>query len=402
VQARTVAAATGVVGGQVAVAGGALQPGICGDRSTTTAAATIVWHDQGTGIAARTATVDAAGAITLGPVNLVATASDVVSGPAIGKSNVAGGVTVVTWETATTTNSLHARAIGHDAVALGSILPIVLGFAGPLDHAVDGDGQQFVLIHRQGQLYVTRLSWNGAALSLGTASSVPGAFAPRTPAIGWLGDRYLIAWQETTANPFDSDVYVRTYDATCTPCSQRITLPTASGANQRKPMVAPQHAGTGPQQEALVVWDETATTVPFTSNVVAHRFAPMLGAPPVVLGPACGGGGTAGTNGPFALGNQQFRFTLTGGDPQAPLALLSLGIGQPPVVCGCSFTQAITNYAFFVNGGAAEFLFPVPCGTGLLGFQLEFQWLLLGAAASPCPVVPGLVASERVRLTIAE
>lgn len=149
------------------------------------------------------------------------------------------------------------------------------------------------------------------------------------------------------------------------------------------------------------MWDETDYGPPFLSSVVGQRFRTMVGAAAVTLSASCSGGGTASTNGPFSPGNANFQFTLTGGDALAPFALLSLADGSTvPIPCGCTFTNPIAIYAMLNGAGSASYLFPVPCNPTLVGFTLEFQWLLWGAAASPCPLVPNLIASERKLLTL--
>jgi len=404
VLARSIAADTGALGTTVTVASSGIDPAVCGDRDTTSSQATIAWHAQGVGIRARTASVDAAGTITLGNVATLQSAGNVHSGPSIGKSNTPGRVTVVTWETTQTSgNSLFALAVDHAATAVGPVLPIVLDAAGTIDHAVDGDGQQFFVAMRSGSLHCARLVWNGASLALVVSTTVPGSTDARLPAVGWLGDRCLVAWQHPTANPFDSQVQARVFAPDCTICSQPITVPTASTPNQQAPAIATHYAAANLQLDALLAWNETTSTAPFVGNVGAQRFTRMVGAPPTVLGPGCGGGGgTAGTNGPFALGNTQFRFTLTGADPTATWAILTMNTGEPPVVCGCTFTQPVVTFVVPPVGGNADFLFAVPCKASLLAIQLEYQWLSWGVAASPCPLVPNLVSSDRVLLTLTE
>jgi hypothetical protein len=75
-----------------------------------------------------------------------------------------------------------------------------------------------------------------------------------------------------------------------------------------------------------------------------------------------------------ALGNDTFAFTLDGGDPAAPIALLSLGLGAPPAACGpCTFTAPAVTEFVVPHTGSARFVFPLPCEPAFLGFRLEFS-----------------------------
>lgn len=47
-------------------------------------------------------------------------------------------------------------------------------------------------------------------------------------------------------------------------------------------------------------------------------------------------------------------------------------------------------------------VFQVPCDPAVFDFQMEVQWKSLLSPASPCPLLPGLSASNRVRFTVGQ
>jgi hypothetical protein len=268
--------------------------------------------------------------------------------------------------------------------------------------AIDGDGTDFVAACRNyaGEMITRQITWTGTTFTAGVNTQVLGTAQSGACAVGFLGERFLVAWTEGTPNPFDSDVRGVTVKPDCETCSQTFTLATVARSNAIEPAIAAEFAGASTGQRALLAWDETDTTLPLTGSVVAHRFTAMVGTPPVTLTPGCGNGGLASAIGAFSPGNENFKFKLTGGDPTAPFALISLSLGGPSVLCGCELTQWIVLEAVFAVNGGADFPFVPWCDPSYLGTTIEFQWLLLGAAASPCPFVPNLAASNRVQVTL--
>jgi hypothetical protein len=270
---------------------------------------------------------------------------------------------------------------------------------------MDGHAGQFLIVRKNQSVVpqVHAVQWNGSALVSVTTVALPAGINTSEFHVAFLGDRYLVTWREGSA--FDSEVRAITMKPDCTICSPITVVPTVARPNQRAPAIATHFAATtaSPAAEALLLWQETDPLPPFVGSVVGQRFVAMQGTPPVVLSPSCGGGGTAGTNGPYALGNTNFRLTLSGGDPAAPLALLGLSVGGlPPISCGCTFVQALVTLVFPAVGGSSEYLFPQPCTPTLVGFELEYQWVLFGTTASPCPLLPNVSASDRRKIVLSE
>lgn len=71
--------------------------------------------------------------------------------------------------------------------------------------------------------------------------------------------------------------------------------------------------------------------------------------------------------------------------------------------CGaCTFLNPLASYYEPNVAGAAAHAFAVPCATAVYGFQMEVQWVSLLTPSSPCPLVAGLSASNRVRFAVGQ
>ncbi|MCU0863243.1 MAG: hypothetical protein MUC36_05605 [Planctomycetes bacterium] len=414
IECRSIDAATGSLGTTLSVGVGAtndILPAISGDRSAFGSQALIVWVSIGTGLLARPVVVSPVNTLSLGATQVVdpTFGNGVIEPPRLLQSTQPGAIGIVVWSELGLNFTGSARAIDYSGAPLGTRRSL-FSFASDGDVAVDGNGNQFLIVQDGPGASPTSVAlvpaqWNGTDLVLGTASTLPNTGNARDYAVGFLGDRYLVAFCGPTANPFDSEVRAVAVKPDCTVCSQIVTVPTVVRANQQTPAIATHFAAStsGPSGEALLLWNETEALPPFAGSVVGQRFTAMQGAPPVVLSPSCPGGGTAGTNGPFALGNAGFRFTLSGGDPSAPLALLGLSAGGlAPIPCGCTFVQSLQTIVATAVAGTAESAFAVPCDPLLLGFVLEYQWLLFGTAASPCPLLANVSGSDRRQLVLSQ
>ena len=106
----------------------------------------------------------------------------------------------------------------------------------------------------------------------------------------------------------------------------------------------------------------------------------------------------------FAPGNQTFQIRLQYQDQSAPLALLNLAVGgQAPIACGpCQLLVPLATQVLPNAPGELAYTWPLPFNYAALGFQLEFQWVMFGSNASPCPLLPNLVAYNRVLVPFAE
>lgn len=402
VNGRSVDAVSGAAGAVVGIGTGPGDDSRCtvaGDRSMVGDDALVAWISTDSGVVTRPVTIATTGVATPGTINIVQ-AWGGQAAVRLARSRVPGTVGMLSWS-----------AFASVQVAVLTYTGTVLGTAGALpfsapayhSHNLDNVGNGGLIVgFLGGNLYCQSLTWASGALAVGNVVSLSASPTATSPDVAWFGDRYVATWELQTATPFDNEVRGISVLPDCTTVGAEFLVSTVARPSQHSPRMAPRFAGGGGvSTEGLLVWEETDATPPLQGSVVGQRFTTMLGTAPVTLSAGCGGGGTANTNGPFAPGNNDFRFTLTGGDPASPLALLLLGLGDPPIVCGCPITVALASNAIAPVGGTASHPFPVPPNPLFLGFQIEFQWVQFAVAASPCPFVPNMAVSSRVRVSLA-
>ena len=123
-------------------------------------------------------------------------------------------------------------------------------------------------------------------------------------------------------------------------------------------------------------------------------------APSVVVGAACGNGGTISSTGSFQVGSTGFALRLQGAPPAA-LAFAGIGFPGNEVGCGpCLFLDAVAWTFVLQVGGFATWPWAVPNQPSFVGTAIGMQWLLLQAPSSPCSLVPGLASTARLHLTV--
>ena len=391
---RAASLGSALAGATIDVVGGAISsspPSLCGDRGTIGTSALLAWASPAYVATRRTLQISSTGAITLGA--LYTTPAVSASSVKLAKSRLPGSTTVMALIGLTA----QAEVIDSDGATVAA--PISASFL-PRD-GFDGDGANFVRIRPTSTgIDLTPITWNGTALVFGATTNYPGA-AVNSVTVAWTGERFLVAWEASTSNPFDSELKALSVKPDCSVCSVEFVVPVVARPNQRAPAIGAGYAGGSTAGAALLAWSETATAPPFTSSVVVQRFTAMTGGAPVVLSPSGPGGGDSDTEEPFALGSANFAFRLDNADPTAPIAVLGLSDGSTaPIPCGTTFINALATYAMLMTNGTARQPFPVPCNPLLLGFTLEYQWILVGSSFSPCPPVPGLTAGERRVVTL--
>jgi hypothetical protein len=309
------------------------------------------------------------------------------------------------------THTLNVLAINASGQSIGSA-NLITANGIDFDPAIAGNGDHFLAAFtRFGQLQQVRLTWNGTTLTAG-APTLFDSVRGKSPSLAWCSDRYLALWGRATATAGDDEIVLGVYRDDGTPLRPLETLPTVSQPNQQQPTIRSGFADNGDPLRAVVSWIETP--VGGGSGVACTRtFVTMAGGTPVNLGGSCLGNSCTSllpcgyTQGAFAPGNQTFQIRLQYADPSAPLALLNLSDGsQAPIACGpCNLmlplvTQVLPNTPN--PNGDLIYTWPLPFNYNVLGFQLEFQWVMFGTASSPCPLVPNVVAYNRVRVPFAE
>ena len=154
--------------------------------------------------------------------------------------------------------------------------------------------------------------------------------------------------------------------------------------------------------DALISYSENSPTPPFTGTIRGQRYE-LFGsgiAPVNLLGGCALGGTNTSVGGAFAIGNPNFTFRVTGADPAAFL-FLNLGLPSGGLICGsCTFTNPLALELQANVGGTASFVFALPCDPAVVNFQLESQWISFGTAFSPCPLLGGVSASNRLLFTL--
>ncbi|MCU0864352.1 MAG: hypothetical protein MUC36_11200 [Planctomycetes bacterium] len=328
-----------------------------------------------------------------------------------GTNAVAGLIYEIAPAIAPNVGTLNVLTLNLQGQTVGSA-NLVLANGINFDPAIAGDGNHFLAAYtRFGQLQQVRLNWSGTTLTAFPATqfdTVPG----KRPSMSWCGDRYLVAWGRSTATAGDDEIVIGDYLPDGSLLRPLQTLPTVAQPNQREPSVISGWASNGNPLHAIVCWSETPAGGG-SGTACTRTFVTMQGGTPVNLGGSCVGNSCTSlspcgyTQGAFAPGNQTFQIRLQYADPSAPLALLNLSDGsQPPISCGpCNLmlplaTQVLPNTPN--PNGDLIFTWPLPFNFQALGFQLEFQWVMFGTETSPCPLVPNVVAYNRVRVPFAE
>ena len=106
-------------------------------------------------------------------------------------------------------------------------------------------------------------------------------------------------------------------------------------------------------------------------------------------------------NGPCALGNSNFAFTMSNADPSAPLVLLSLALTATPIPCGpCSLLPGVVVETITPSAGSASRTVPIPGSQSLLGATLQAQWLPAVGVPGPCSLFPFLSTTTILQATI--
>lgn len=224
------------------------------------------------------------------------------------------------------------------------------------------------------------------------------------PQVAWLGQRYGVTFSEGPGTNSEN-VGAWLVDPDCTTCNTRMSLTgvnlSANYTQERQPRIAGRAAWQPGANDGMVVYTEDQPS-PSHPIVVGQRVLSVgPGGAVTSLGGGCGQGGlaTATTNG-FALGNNACRFECSG-LPAGALPLCCLGVPSPTIPCGtCTFLNPLASFFEPSLAGTASHTFRVPCSTIYIGFQMEVQWVSLLTPSSPCPLVPGMSASARVRFTV--
>ncbi|MBK8097564.1 MAG: hypothetical protein IPK26_10675 [Planctomycetes bacterium] len=414
-QCCAVDAATGAISGVLAITGpgvNAVDPRIAGENGIDDEAL-VVWSEARQRLAIATITLPTAGSPTIDSTATVATGG-FLSQPKISRSHDASGRHLVVWQDDLTA-SLDARTYDRELLAPG---PVFRAFdAAPGEDfrgvAVDGDGARFVLAWAQTRLpslqrdlrcVTVRADLNNVLQLSSPIRDLENSTSVETldPAVAFLGPKFTVAW--TRVGNANTDVEGIDLAPDCQDCGTRWAI-TGSNVLQGRVALAAERAGGGTSTAALLVCADAGPVQPFaTSRITSRRFDAFgPGLTPVTAGPGCGNGGLIGTaGGPFVLANDEFRIVLQGA-PAGALAFVDVGFPGHEIPCGsCTFINGFVLQLVPLSGSSAFFRIVPPCVPAQLGTTLAAQWLVFGAANSPCPSAPGLVATARLHLTLSE
>jgi hypothetical protein len=375
------------------------------------ASALISYVEPGVGLQVRSYTAPT----TLGAVQTVVptTGGEAIRGTprltnTYGNNAVAGLIYEIAPAIAPNLGTLNVLALNLQGQTVGSANLVVANGAN-FDPAIAGNGSHFLAAYtRFGQLQQVRLNWSGTALTAFPATqfdTVPG----KRPSMSWCGDRYLVAWGRSTATVGDDEIVIGDYLPDGSLLRPLQTLPTVAQPNQREPSVISGWACNGDPLRAIVCWSETPVGGG-SGTACTRTFLTMQGGTPVNLGGSCLGNSCTSllpcgyTQGAFAPGNQTFQIRLQYQDQTAPFALLNLSdSSQAPIGCGpCNLMLPLVTQVVPNAPGELSYTWALPFNYSLVGFQLEFQWVMFGTTTSPCPLVPNVVAYNRVRVPFAE
>jgi hypothetical protein len=286
---------------------------------------------------------------------------------------------------------------------------------------IDGNGRHFTVVMEELEpgsttdrdIRASHGVWNGTGLQLIDTfliDSDPGADESR-PCVALMGSKYVAAWIDTNPTTSSSDIQATNLGLdTAARCGNPIFIAGTATNLKTNPAIGTRLSGgdTGSDSGLLSNREENLTNGRFLLR--SHLYSTFGGGPVnVVPGTgSCANGATAGVSGPAALGNPNFKVTLSGADPASAIAVLALDLSLlPPVgLCGPACGGIIVPQATAqlpLSQGAAELRLSIPCSPAFFGASMYAQWLVLGSApAGSCASIPGLRPSDAIQITFGD
>ncbi|MFY9343487.1 MAG: hypothetical protein WAT39_13405 [Planctomycetota bacterium] len=386
-----------------------------GDSASGSGLLPVAWVEPAGAVRVETVSTQFAGLSIAGGPPPLATAT--AAGARVALSRSGGTVTnerhFVVWSgDAVDPLNLRGAVLGASTTLLAGPVALTLGASPKSRPAVDGTTTNLLISwNTDTEVVVQRFTANTAGTTLGPVGSqtILSSGLPGTRRNGDLvrtdSGRFLAAWM-TQTSAVDTNVAAQALTETAAPFGLAMDLggPPRAGSYTRRgaPRLVNDGIGTFTNDVVHAVFEEGQAVVPFDRDIVVQdleAFGP--GGAVVSLAPGCGFGGTAGVNGPCAVGNASFAFTVTGCDPTAPLVLLSLAAPVTPLPCGpCTLLPPTVLETFVVLGGAAQRPLPIPADNSLVGAQIGAQWLPVFGLPGPCSTFPFLSASNLIQATI--
>ena len=310
-------------------------------------------------------------------------------------------------------NFLSVTAVDY----AGTVLTPGLGYYSPNNQvsrpAIDGDADTFKVVYERTEtstslnkdIWAISGGWSGGALQLtqnGPLAATVGIFETQ-PAISLMGSKYTAAW----VSGFDIHVTNLELDSIQT-CGSEHVVSVINRTFHAPALVSRRSAGDSTSESGLLAYQPYDTMT--GSNGLDARMYATFGNNPIVPSAGaggCGGGGTIGTSGGnFALGNHDFKVTLSGSLPTAAFGLFLANVSGGPVngLCGptCGYITPDITFGAPIVAGDAEFAIDLPCKPIFLGFQLGAQWAVFDLLPTGCVILPTVHFSNAIRMTLGD
>ncbi len=378
-----------------------------GEATTADDEAIVTWCTD-TDLVACQVTLAASGLPFVFDVTTIGTGSTFRQ-PAIAKMCDSTGRTLIVWEEL---GEIRGRYVSRDLTLYGPGLLLSGATAGCGQPSCDGAADSYLVCWSQPEapaasardIACARVSGSTLGLTV-TVPGVPVAnLAARDefePDVALVGLRYALVFTRKTAS-ITNKVIVAAISPDCTTCGVIQQNLGSTGLRHGSPRISSRYVSISSSDDALISYTESLDTPPFSSSIVGQRYE-LLGAgtaPTNLLGGCALGGTNTTTGGAFVIGNPNFAFRVTGADPAA-LLFLNLGLPSGGLICGsCTYTNPVALELKTNVGGTANSVFALPCDPVLVNFQMESQWLSFGTAFTPCPLLGGVSASNRLLFTM--
>lgn len=402
----------GLVSSQEAIAATAaneLEPAVGGEATTGDDEALVVWRTDSE-LRAGQVTVPSTGQPIAFASSILIGTSPYFRVPAISKGVGNGGLLLIVWEELAQVRGQYAS---RNLTLLGPSALLSNTAQANTNPSCDGDNGDYMVCWERTEaaspgnrdIVCARIGGALSGLVVNVAETAVGGVAAVDecePDIAWMGLRYGLVYTQKQATISDN-VRAVLVSPDCSTCNlNHQLLGFGPALREGSPRIAARHVGLATSDDAMITYTESGELPPFSSDIDAQRLQVLgAGTSPVNLLGGCALGGTnTTTGGGFVIGNPNFAFRVTGADPAA-LLFLNVGLPSGGLICGsCVYTNPVALDLKTNVAGTATSVFALPCDPALVSFQMESQWISFGTAFTPCPLLGGVSASNRLLFTL--
>ncbi|MEZ5965454.1 MAG: hypothetical protein R3F56_16595 [Planctomycetota bacterium] len=343
--------------------------------------------------------------------------------PAISKSfdtRVGGPNYMVVWEVRPgriQTSEIRFRLISRDMGFVSDARWSPIPSDPQYEPDVAGDGDTFLVVAEQRDSDPSRavtMTWvshsgvNYDSRALTTAAEP----ACREPCVAYLGENEYMVTSRMARAP-GSGFYNLRFESRRVWATETVGTPAwesarhgyvqtvapSSGSTIRRHEIVGHASGTQTQDlRAFAVFESDDGN---RVNLYGQRYeAPGSGGSVSDLGGRCPpqSGRSLSAQGAFGLGTSALEISggsLPGG------AYLHMGLAAPPIGCGpCAFLVPVVNLWVGVPQGHSRVAIQVPIEPDLVGGAVDFQVLVPLGSGGACPIVPGLWATNVLRVVV--